>query len=45
MTAENLNVEAVQQMADITQTYTTAIAVVGVFMEIYKLQDGQWAQA
>ena len=34
MTAENLNLEAVQQMADITQTYTTAIAVVGVFMVI-----------
>ena len=34
MTTDNLNVEAVQQMADITQTYTTAIAVVGVFMVI-----------
>ena len=34
MTTENLSVEAVQQMADITQTYTTAIAVVGVFMVI-----------
>ena len=34
MTTENLNLEAVQQMADITQTYTTAIAVVGVFMVI-----------
>ncbi len=34
MTTENLSLEAVQQMADITQTYTTAIAVVGVFMVI-----------
>lgn len=34
MSTENLNLEAVQQMADITQTYTTAIAVVGVFMVI-----------
>ena len=34
MTTENLNMEAVQQMADITQTYTTAIAIVGVFMVI-----------
>ena len=38
-------VDTVREMADITQTYTTAIAVVGVFMEIYKLQDGQWVQA
>ena len=34
MTTDNLSLEAVQQMADITQTYTTAIAVVGVFMVI-----------
>lgn len=34
MTAENVNLESVRQMADITQTYTTAIAVVGVFMVI-----------
>ena len=34
MTAENINLESVRQMADITQTYTTAIAVVGVFMVI-----------
>ena len=34
MTTESVNLEAVQQMADITQTYTTAIAVVGVFMVI-----------
>lgn len=34
MATENLSLEAVQQMADITQTYTTAIAVVGVFMVI-----------
>ena len=34
MTTENLNVETVRQMAEITQTYTTAIAVVGVFMVI-----------
>lgn len=34
MTAENVNLEQVRQMADITQTYTTAIAVVGVFMVI-----------
>lgn len=34
MTTETLNVETVRQMADITQTYTTAIAVVGVFMVI-----------
>ena len=34
MATDNLNLEAVQQMADITQTYTTAIAVVGVFMVI-----------
>lgn len=34
MTTENLSLEAVQQMADITQTYTTAIAVAGVFMVI-----------
>ena len=29
-----VNVEAVREMADITQTYTTAIAIVGVFMVI-----------
>lgn len=34
MTTESVNLEAVQQIADITQTYTTAIAVVGVFMVI-----------
>lgn len=34
MPTESVNLEAVQQMADITQTYTTAIAVVGVFMVI-----------
>ena len=34
MAAENINLESVRQMADITQTYTTAIAVVGVFMVI-----------
>ena len=34
MPIESVNLEAVQQMAGITQTYTTAIAVVGVFMVI-----------